>query len=327
MDRNAALTTKEDLISMTTVYFDAPFTDEVRRKNLFEGNLFAFSPRASTTALVTFARELIEEAFAPRDPQLAQFEMPVEEFAAILSELKPRFIHHPRSKELLRAMLEDFGCDLDRTFFDVPKMRSMASDDYLKAGIALQFDLHRDSWFASPLCQQNWWMPIYDVSPDNAMTFYPRYFKEPVKNGSSRYNQYEWNKTGRAQASTFIKNDPRDIPKPEQDMDLSQEIRLITRAGAPIMFSGAQMHATVPNTAGRTRFSIDFRTVHLDDIVNKSGAPNVDSAPTGTTLFELLSARDFSHMDESVIRMYDPNPPAEGLVFEPAGFAAATENN
>jgi hypothetical protein len=302
---------------MTTVFFDAPFSDEVRRQNLFEGNLFAFSPRASSQALIEFARELIEEAFAPRNPQTAQFEMPVEEFAAVLSELKPRFIHHPRSKQLMQNMLADFGCDISKTYLDVPKMRSMASGDYLKAGIALAFDLHRDSWFASPLCQQNWWLPIFEIGPDDCMAFHPRYWNEPVKNGSNRYNQYEWNKTGRALATTYVKNDPRDVPKPEQPMELEPTIRLIPRPGGAIMFSGAQMHSTVPNTAGRTRFSIDFRTVHIDDVVNRNGAPNQDSSPTGTTLWELMRADDFSRIDENIIRMYDPNPPESGLVYEP----------
>ena len=40
--------------------------------------------------------------------------MPVERYAEILSTLKPRFIHHPRSKEFLRAILAERDCDLDR---------------------------------------------------------------------------------------------------------------------------------------------------------------------------------------------------------------------
>lgn len=309
---------------MTNVFFDAPFTDEARRERLYAGDLFAWSPRPSTLALIDFARELIEKAFYPRNPQTAQFEMPVEEFAAVLSELKPNFIHHPRSKELLQNMLRDYGCDLTKTYLDVPKMRSMASGDYLKAGIALAFDLHRDSWFASPLCQQNWWIPIYEIGPDDCMAFHPRYFSEAVKNGSSRYNQYEWNKTGRAKAATYVKSDPRDVPKPEQPMELDPQIRLLPRPGGAILFSGAQMHSTVPNTAGRTRFSIDFRTVHLDDILNGRGAPNVDSAPSGTTLWELMRADDFSRMEERIVKIYDPNPPETGLVYEPV-LAGASE--
>ena len=36
--------------------------------------------------------------------------MPAQEFAAILSELKPTFIHHARSKQLLRAVIDGDGC-------------------------------------------------------------------------------------------------------------------------------------------------------------------------------------------------------------------------
>jgi hypothetical protein len=193
----------------------------------------------------------------------------------------------------------------------------MAHGDYLKSGIALAFDLHRDSWFASPLCQQNWWIPIYDIGPDDALAFHPAYFDQAVLNSSSDYNQYDWNLYGRRVASQFVKADPRKVPKPEQPMELDPQIRLISRAGGAIMFSGAQMHSTVPNTAMRTRFSIDFRTVHIDDLVNRRGAANVDSAPTGTTLWELMRADNYSRIDESVIRLYDPDPPAEGRVFVP----------
>lgn len=43
---------------MTTVFFDPNSTDEIRRKHLYNGNLFAFSPRESTRALADFAREI-----------------------------------------------------------------------------------------------------------------------------------------------------------------------------------------------------------------------------------------------------------------------------
>ncbi len=306
---------------MTTVFFDAAFSDEVRRRHVYAGDLFVFSPRASTLALRDFAREMIEDAFAPRDPRRAQFDMPVEEFAAVLSELKPRFIHHPRSKALLQVIFREFGCELSKTYFDVPKMRSMAHGDYLKAGIALAFDPHRDSWFASPLCQQNWWIPLYEIGPDDSMAFHPRYWSEPVRNGSSEYNQYEWNLNARRTASQNITAETRKIPRPEEPIDLDPQIRLVPPPGGIILFSGAQLHSTVPNTAGRTRFSIDFRTVHLDDVANMRGAPNVDSAPTGTTLWELMRADDFSKVPAQVIRLYDPDPPDAGLVFEPATAA------
>ena len=59
---------------MNTVYYDAPVTDEVRRQRLFDGQLFVYSPRPSSVALVEFAQSLIKEAFAPHDPEKARSE-------------------------------------------------------------------------------------------------------------------------------------------------------------------------------------------------------------------------------------------------------------
>ena len=92
------------------------------------------------------------------------------------------------------------------------------------------------------------------------MAFHPHYWSQAVRNGSSEYNQYAWNLGARKDAATFVKSDPRKIPKPEQSVDVDPQIRLIPQTGGTIMFSGAQMHPTAQNTARRTRFSIDFRT-------------------------------------------------------------------
>jgi hypothetical protein len=74
--------------------------------------------------------------------------------------------------------------------------------------------------------------------------------------------------------------------------------------GGITLFSAAQMHSTVPNTSGRTRFSIDFRTVHLDDAATRRGAPNLDSACTGTTMGDYLRGGDLEHLPDNVIQMY-----------------------
>ncbi|MEP6892052.1 MAG: hypothetical protein ABI955_15275, partial [Nitrospirota bacterium] len=110
-----------------TVYYDSAVSDERRRQLLFEGQLFVYSPRKSTLAFIAFARELIEEAFAPLDPETAQYKLSVERYADILMKLKPGFIHHPESKRLIQEMFMEMGCDLEKTYFDVPKMRSSTS--------------------------------------------------------------------------------------------------------------------------------------------------------------------------------------------------------
>jgi hypothetical protein len=77
------------------------------------------------------------------------------------------------------------------------------------------------------------------------------------------------------------------------------------------------LHSAVPNTSGKTRFSIDFRTVHFDDVVAKIGAPNIDSASTGTSLRDFMRGSDFSRLPADVVALYDDKPIEDGdLVFQ-----------
>src|SRR6266576_704042 len=175
---------------MTTIHFNSEFDDEVRRQHLYEGELFVFAPRPSSVALCQFADELIRDAFGNLSPEKAQYSLPVEEYAAILSRLKPQFIHHPKSKEFIRAILNDVGCDLNKTYFDVPRMRTSTSDGYLTTGIAYTWHPHRDTWYSAPQCQINWWMPIYGIEDNDGVAFHPYYWNHPVQNDSHRYNYY-----------------------------------------------------------------------------------------------------------------------------------------
>jgi hypothetical protein len=106
---------------------------------------------------------------------------------------------------------------------------------------------------------------------------------------------------------------------------MNLQIRVVCKAGGIILFSGAYLHATVPNTSGRTRFSIDFRTVHLDDVIHNQGAENIDSACTGTTLRDFLRASDGSRMSNEIAQEYDTTPPVDGeLIFTPTSAAPST---
>ena len=293
---------------MNTVYCDPQVTDLTRRQQLYDGQLFVYSPRPNSIALCEFARALIEEAFNGMDPRVAQDKLSVEEYAAILGQLKPSFIHHPNSKELLRKLLDEMGCDREKTYFDVPRMRSSTSGGYLTTGIAYAWHPHRDTWYSAPSCQINWWIPIYEIASDNAMAFHPRYWGRPVRNDSAQYNYAEWNKTYRYNAVQYIKEDPRPLPRATEPIELDPQIRIICPPGGIILFSAAQMHSSVPNTSGVTRFSIDFRTVHLDDALAYHGAPNVDAECTGTTMNDYLRGSDLSHLSEDVVAAYNTPP-------------------
>ena len=232
-----------------TVLFDSDVDDSVRREQLYDGQLFVYSPTPSSLALVQLARDLISEAFGGRDPETAQGAMPVEHYAAVLAELKPKFIHHPRSKELIPCILRECGCDLEKTYFDVPRMRTSTSDDYLTTGIAYAFHPHRDTWYSAPPCQMNWWLPIYEIESGNAMAFHPRYWSKPVAtvraatttpSGTRSIARTASAKHHQGHPAAAARDRGADGARPADPRDCSGRW--------PPLFSAAQMHSTVPNT-------------------------------------------------------------------------------
>ena len=290
---------------MTAVYFNSKVDDDSRRLLLYRGELFVYTASASTQALCDHARQLCEEAFAPHDPREAQFHLPTEQYVEILAKLKLHFIHHPESKRLIQLILTERGCDLHQTFFDVPRLRTVTHGGYLTSGLGYAFKPHRDTWYSTPMCQLNWWLPIYPIESDNAMAFHPHYWNRAIENTSAEFNYQEWQQTGRKHAAKHVNSDNRRQSEATEPLELEPELRVVTEPSGLLIFSPAHLHSTVPNTAGETRLSIDFRTVHLGDLHERTGAPNIDSACTGTTIHDYLRGIDLEHLPESVIASYE----------------------
>jgi hypothetical protein len=298
---------------MTAVHFDRTMEDGTRRSLLYAGDLFVYSPTASSLALVALARELLDEGFGGRDPQLAQYDYDVAAYAQILARLKPAFIHHPECKRLIPGLLAELGCDTDLTYFDVPRLRTSTSDDYLTTGIAYAFHPHRDTWYSAPMCQINWWLPVYELEAGNAMAFHPRFHAQAVRNDSYVYDYQEWNAKHRFGAAGQVGKDTRTQPRATEPLDLEPSLVLLPPVGGIIGFSANQLHSSIPNRTGRTRLSIDFRTVHAGDAGRLAGATNVDACSTGSTMDDYLRCGDLSHLPEDVQRLYragHPQPPS-----------------
>ena len=289
---------------MSDIYFDDIRSEKDRRNALYNGGIFVYSPSDATSQLCTLARQMINEAFAPHDPRTIDSHLSMEECARVLATLKPAFIHHKECKRLLPEVIGSVGGDPNATYFDVPRLRSAYPTTYLTSGIAYAFHPHRDTWYSAPMCQINWWLPIFDITADNCLAFYPKYFHTPIGNNSEIYNYAEWNRISRLEAAKHVKSDTREQPKPQEEVD-SDPIKIICPPAGLILFSGAHLHETVPNTSGVARYSIDFRTVHYDDAVAHLGARNVDSRCTGTTMQDYLRCSDLSHLPDSLVVAYE----------------------
>ena len=288
---------------MNTIYVDPAVSDKVRRERLYDGQLFTFAPRSSTRVLCEHARTMIEAAFDGHNPQTAQYSMPAEEYLSIIASLKRQLAGHPGSKEIVRGMLEELGCDLDKTYLEGPHLHVVRSERANAAKEAEGPHPYRDTWCAAPMCQVNWWLPVYDIEAEAALVFYPQYWEQAVPNGSHAFEYYD--RDGRPE-------DVRDRPTSEEPIEREPQIRVVTQAGGLVVFSAAQMHSRTPNTSGMMCYSIECRTVHIDDVLTKRGAENVDSHATGTPLRNFMRSSDLRRVPEDVALLYDTVSVREG---------------
>jgi hypothetical protein len=304
---------------MTNVHIDPTFDDEERRRRLFAGELIVYTSVPEIAAFASFARDLIREVLAPDEPTEVHNARTPDELADILIDFKPRFIHHPESIGHVKKIVEALGCSTDEIYADVPKLRTAFPVGGLNTGIAYAFQAHRDTWYGAPGQQINWWMPLWPVAAENIMEFFPRYFGTEIPNNSEQYNYYEAN-AWRSHIKDFSgAKDTRVHPAPSTPLS-DDEVRLclVPPVGGIMLFSGDQLHASISNVTDATRYSIDFRTVSINDVRSGREAPRVDVRCTGTALRDFRRLADLAPMSEEDVQPYDV-PDAAGIkVFVPS---------
>ena len=229
----------------------------------------------------------------------------------MLADLKPRFIHDPRCKELIAGLLAELGCDTEKTYFDVPRLRTMAHGEYLKAGLAYQFHPHRDTWFSAPFAQLNWWLPVYPIDVGELDGLSRPLLRPGREEQLARLRLRGVEPHGRKEAAKQITKETRKQPSAEEPIEFDPQTRVVTPVGGALIFSAAHLHSTVPNTTTRTRFSIDFRTVDEDDLIASQRRPERRFGLYRARRWETSCARAISSLspDELISRYGGVRPP------------------
>ena len=283
------------------VYLNQRLSDNERRRRIFDGDIFILSNVKACAAICDYAMECLRDGFDTDAPESAFLRIPVEEFVARAGKIKNIFTNGLRAKELLRDYAFETGTDPNEYYFDVPRLRIVPNFDYLNAGVSYAYAAHRDTWYGSPDYQINHWMPVAPISPEQTMAIYPAYFQTPVQNSSKDFDLERWNTVERPRAVNNIKTENRVHPLPLENLDPSHAVRFGGNAGDMMIFSGSHLHDTVPNRSKVTRFSVDFRFFHIDDIKNQGRgaikAPeNIDCEATSRELVldSMFHLGDFS---------------------------------
>ena len=286
------------------------------RQSLYEGNVVVLTNLPSVGSFVAYLKEQLIDLFAPLEPEYAHEHIDKTEMAKLLGDWKPRFIHAPESKELVRAIIKEAGFEAGETHYDLPKPRTSFPVGHLTTGIAYGFGWHRDTWYSAPRQQINWWLPVFPVRADNAMCFDLHAFGRAVPNTSDGFDYYQNN---RARLTTAAQVTVEQQARPAAvDHEPVDELVVLPPVGAVMLFSGSQLHASIPNTSGRARFSVDFRTVDVTDLQSGRGAPSVDVSCTGTAIRDFRRVSDDGAFEEEwVVRSFGEPPAGAMLVLAP----------
>ena len=254
-------------MTVTVRALSGALEDGQRRSAIYDGDLLVFEKVPPMVELCAYADALIREAFETDDPVRAQFGLGRDEYLCRVEALQRRFRKDDAAKELFLAALGHAGVDLRRTFWDWLYLRVSPHGDEHAGRRTAGLGFHRDTWSSNVYAQTNWWAPIYPITAGRTVAFYPAYWEKPLKNTSGGWDLEEI-RAGRSDAPV--------VPGPTGTVDTASELRPVIEPGDLLLFSGAHLHASVPNTTGVARFSVEVRTVDAGDAADGRGAPNVD---------------------------------------------------
>lgn len=241
------------------------------RAEIFAGEIFETSA-LSLTKLVVHANHMIDNGFFGLDVETAHQALDGDDFRARVIALRKAFNEDTGVRHLVGKLLEEWGADPDDAYFDTLRLRIAPPDndtlDFPLAPLAP----HRDTWGSNIYEQINVWAPLKPVSAENTVAVWPVLFDNFVPNDSKDWSLSEL----RSRREGGDVADYPLLPTSAAPHDLAAAKKLTPEVGHAAIFSGAHLHASVPNITDRARLNFELRIVFLSDVRAGNGAPNVD---------------------------------------------------
>lgn len=268
----------------------APMTAAQIGARVFAGELLLFAPSPAMRRLLARVRKIARECFGVAHPPSAHRMHSRAEFLR-RAEAAQKRVNSEECKALFAAVLDSCGIARKNLFWDALGLRVAPpiqnAGDLEKRGFRSFVPAHRDTWGAGFQAQINWWAPVWPIAARRTMGFYPSYWNRPLANSSAEWSfreflasrkQAEGGRAAVYPSAPVARETPDETPAP-----------LAMTPGELLCFSSAHLHSSIPNATSLARFSLEIRTLHLDDLRRRRGAPNVDNR-TSDLLVGLFSS-------------------------------------
>lgn len=284
----------------------APLDDAARGARVYAGDILIFRRLPAMAELCRAADRLLREAFGGREPTTAHQRLPPPDYDARRRGLRPAFAGDGEVQRLLAEALRQTGADDRRCYRDRAVLRAQPPARGGRAPETL--GVHRDTWGSNLMAQHNWWAPVYPLSRERTIALYPAYWSRPLANTSAEWDLEELR--ARRRRDGTLGGYPL-LPEAAEPVDTAAELRVVIEPGDLMCFSGAHLHASVPNGTALARFSIETRSVDVEDVRAGRGAPNLDGAAPRVATGWFRRLADGRPLDEALAEAGRPglSPP------------------
>jgi hypothetical protein len=244
---------------------------------LYDGQVLVFRQVPALQELISYTDTLLREHLGEGDPTTVQTRLNDADYLECMGRAQHEFRTSKQSRQLFFAVLQQIGVDTQNTFWDHFPLRAVPYGGSHRGGRCEAVNVHRDTWGANINCQLNWWAPIYPLSAERTMVFYPDYWQSPLANDTHSWSFDEYIRQRNLLPDKERAVDYSSVPLPQEAVDDSHLFPVLIEAGDLLCFASAHLHGSVENTSARARFSVEMRTVNVDELQAGYGAPNVDN--------------------------------------------------
>ncbi len=264
-----------------------PASNEAARAALYGGTVFKLAATDASRTLADAVLALLRAELGGADERAHSASLPPATLFACIGRVRRALFTEPRWHDAVRAVIGSLGFSPSEYAFDPLRLRTVLSAEHTVAAAAPVYIGHRDTWYAHPQNALTWWIPLDDLAEAETFEFYPDMFAAPVANDSEIFDYDAWVRDGwdlkigwqNSQAAVHAR-----YPASHADLGALRAKGFACAKAETLIFAAAHLHRTLPQTTGRTRFSLDFRIAHLDDVRRGLGAPNVDNRSRGSVV-------------------------------------------
>jgi hypothetical protein len=240
---------------------------------LFAGGILQVIGLPEVAALRATAERMACEAFTPHDPTVAHRHLDFPDYLDRAREMQRRFAEGGEVSGLFADLFRRFASTplRDRFHLRVVPPGAARTERPVRS-----LPAHRDTWASNLMHQINWWAPVFPITAQRTIIFWPDYWSRPIRNNSAAWDL----ETVKACRSAGRRDYPH-LPSALEQPDVTTVVLPIPKPDEILVFSGAHLHGTAPNTSAQARFSFETRTIEAGCAVGRAGAPNVDHGASG----------------------------------------------